>query len=259
LGNFSIKNLCFSYTESPILENINFDISSGENLGIVGPNGCGKTTLLKLLANLLKAGKGNIYFNKKDINHIKKIDLAKVIAFVPQFTEFVFSFSVFEIVLMGRTPFLKGIGFENKKDIEIAINSMLMTKVFDLKDKPINSLSGGEKQRVSLARALCQEPGVILLDEPNSHLDISYQIEMFSLLKRLNQEKGITVISVVHDLNLASLFCNRILLMKNRRILHDGSPNEVFTKENIKNVFNTSVEIDKIDRSQKVRISLLPD
>jgi iron complex transport system ATP-binding protein len=226
-------------------------------LGIIGPNGCGKTTLIKLLCNLLKAESGTILLFDENINKINGNDLAKSVAYVPQNVEIIFPFTVFEVVLMGRAPYLSGIGFEKENDYKIANRLIEELDIKGIRHKPYNTLSGGEKQRVSIARALCQEPKIILLDEPNSHLDISHQLEIFNFIKKLNNEKKVTVISVSHDLNLASFFFDRIVCMKDGELITSGSPSEVLTRKNIKSIFETDVEVDDFYKG-KPRITIIP-
>lgn len=254
---YNIENLFFKYNSKYTLSDINFDIKTNEVLGVLGPNGSGKTTLIKLLDNILKPEKGTIKLFNKNINKYKREELAKIIAYVPQNIDIVFPFTVIEVVLMGRAPFLNSFGFENDKDYEIAFKVIEKLDIKDIINKPYNSLSGGEKQRVSIARALCQDPKIILLDEPNAHLDISHQIEIFNLIKTLNKEENITIISVSHDLNLASLYFDRIIVLKAGKIAASGTPNEVLTKESIKEIFNTNVEVDYYYQ-KKPRITIIP-
>ncbi len=255
---YNIEKLFFKYNSHNTLSDINLQIESGETLGIIGPNGSGKTTFVKLLDNILKPESGKVQLFGKDIGKIKREELAKIVAYVPQSIEIIFPFTVFEVVLMGRAPYLKGLGFENERDYEIANKIIEDLDIKNIIHKPYNSLSGGEKQRVSIARALCQLPKVILLDEPNAHLDISHQLEIFNFMKRLNQNEDVTVISVSHDLNLASIYFDRILILKDGVIAASGKPDEVFTKEQIKEVFNTNVEVDNYYKN-KPRITIIPD
>jgi iron complex transport system ATP-binding protein len=254
---YCIEKLFFRYNSHYQISDVNFQIKTGEILGIIGPNGCGKTTLIKLLCNLLKAESGTIDLYGKSINKIDGNDLAKSVAYVPQNIEIIFPFTVFEVVLMGRAPYLNGIGFEKENDYTIANKLIEELDIKTIMHKPYNTLSGGEKQRVSIARALCQEPKIILLDEPNAHLDISHQLEIFNFIKKLNNEKKVTVISVSHDLNLASFFFDRILCMKEGKIITSGSPSEVLTKENIRSIFETDVEVDDFYKG-KPRITVMP-
>ena len=255
---YNIEKLFFKYNSHYTLSDLNFQIESGEILGIIGPNGSGKTTLIKLLDNLLKPESGKVFLFGKEIKKIKQDELAKTVAYVPQNVEILFPFTVFEVVLMGRAPYLKGLGFENDEDYAIASKIIEDLDIKNIMHKPYNSLSGGEKQRVSIARALCQLPKVILLDEPNAHLDISHQLEIFNFMRDLNKNGKVTVISVSHDLNLASIYFDRIMVLKKGQIVAAGTPEEVFTKEQIKEVFNTNVEVDSYYMN-KPRITIIPD
>ncbi len=254
-----VQEICFSYNAEPVLRNISFEIEQGEFVSLIGPNGSGKTTLLKILARLLLPQKGKVLIFNRDINSYPRKELAKIIGFVPQDNSFVFPYTVMEVVLMGRTPYLKGIGFESYEDIKVATEVMELTKIKHLAQKPISALSFGERQMVLIARALAQQPKIILLDEPNAHLDISHQIEIFSLLKALSIENGITVISVSHDLNLISHYSDKIILLSKGEIFKIGKPDFVLTEENIKSVYETDVIVDPNPITGKPRITLLPD
>ena len=238
-----VKNLHFSYDQTPILQDISLTIEKGAFVGIVGPNGSGKTTLLKLMAGLLKGFQGNILLEGMDIHHWTRKQIALHISMVPQDTIIPFSFTALEIVLMGRSPHLKTFAFETQKDVAIALEAMSLTGVHDLAHRSIEELSGGEKQRVILARALAQQSPILLLDEPTSHLDIKHQIDIHNLVKKLNKEKGITIINILHDLNLTSHYCEEVIMLKNGRVCHRGPPHQVMTQETIQEVFDTPVQV----------------
>ncbi len=257
--SIKVQEICFSYGREPVLRNISFEVERGEFVSLIGPNGSGKTTLLKILIHLLIPQKGEVLIFNRNLNSYSRKDIARIIGFVPQDNVFVFPYTVLEVVLMGRTPYLKGIGFESREDVEIAFEAMKLTGTEHFANKPINSLSFGERQRVLIARALAQQPKIILLDEPNAHLDISHQIDIFSLLKTLSVEKRVTVISVSHDLNLVSSYSDKVILLSNGQIYAMGSPESVLTEENIRNVFNTDVLVDLNPATEKPRITLLPD
>ncbi|MCS7229501.1 MAG: ABC transporter ATP-binding protein [Candidatus Kryptonium sp.] len=254
-----VSDICFSYKHKPVLKNISFEVAQGEFVSLIGPNGSGKTTLLKILIRLLLPNKGEVLIFNKNINSYSLKDLARIIGFVPQDNFFAFPYTVLEVVLMGRTPYLNGIGFETNEDIEIALEVMELTNIKNLADKPITSLSFGERQMVLIARALAQQPQIILLDEPNAHLDISHQIETFSLLKTLAMEKNVTVIAVSHDLNLIASYSDRVILLSNGEIYAMGKPDIVLSEDNIKNVYNADVLVDINPATAKPRITLLPD
>ncbi|OCL28112.1 ABC transporter [Orenia metallireducens] len=238
-----VNNLSFSYGEAKLIKDVSFTVERGELFGIIGPNGSGKSTLLKLLSNIIKKEGGEIFLLGKELNQYRRKELAKVLAVLPQSTEVNFDFSVKDIVEMGRHPYLRnwqGITQVDKRVIERALR---LTNTIDLVDKSINSISGGERQRVLLARALVQEAELLLLDEPTSALDINYQIEIFELLVKLRKE-GTTIVVVLHDLNLASQYCDRLLLLNQGKINTVGSPSEVITLDNIKDVYGCDVKID---------------
>ncbi|CUU04427.1 iron complex transport system ATP-binding protein [Candidatus Kryptobacter tengchongensis] len=254
-----VNNICFAYEREIVLRNISFEVEEGEFVSLIGPNGSGKTTLLKILMRLLIPKKGEVMIFSRNINSYSLNELAKIIGFVPQDNFFPFPYTVLEVVLMGRTPHLRGIGFEKKEDLKVAFEVMELTNIKDLADKPVTSLSLGERQMVLIARALAQQPKVILLDEPNAHLDISHQIEIFSLLKILVKERNITVISVSHDLNLVSLYSDKIILLSRGEIFAVGKPDVVLTEQNIKNAYGTDVFIDVNPITGKPRVNLMPD
>ena len=248
-----INNVCFSF-EQEVLKNININIERGKFYTILGPNGSGKTTLLRLLSKSLQMEKGKICIDGKDLNQIRPNFLAKQMAVVPQSTEIEFDFSVQDIVLMGRTPHISRFCSESENDIKIAMNAMKITNTWELRSKSINELSGGEKQRVVVARAIAQETGIILLDEPISHLDIHHQIEIMNQLKQLNLNKNITIIAVLHDLNLAAAYGDHMILMHDRVVYKDGAPEEVLTEKIIKKVYGLDVYISKNPRTGKTFI-----
>ena len=239
-----INNLSGGYHKETIIKDISLEIKKGDFIGIIGPNGSGKTTLLRLISKVLEPQKGNITFKGRDIAGMGLKEFAQSVAFVAQDTIVNFSFSVLEIVLMGRIPHLKRLQLETKEDYLIAERAMIMTDASDLKEKRIAELSSGERQRVIIARALAQEPLLLFLDEPTSHLDIGHQIQVLDLLKRLNRQNNLTVLMVLHDLNLASEYCNRIVLLNEGIIFKEGTPREVLNYQNIEAVYKTVVVVN---------------
>ncbi|SDZ13423.1 iron complex transport system ATP-binding protein [Proteiniborus ethanoligenes] len=240
-----IEKLTFKYDTDEVLKDIDIEIPKGSFVGILGPNGSGKTTLLKNICNILKPDNGKILINNKNVSNIKYKELAKIIAVVHQTSEIQFQFSVFDVVLMGRFPYLSRFQSEGKKDIEIAKEAMLSTGTWELRDKSINEISGGERQRVMIARALTQQPQILILDEPISHLDIKYQIGILDLCKKLNVENQITVIMTLHDINLAGRYSDYLILLDKGRIKVMDTPEKVLTQENISNVYDIEVDILK--------------
>lgn len=237
-----VDKLYFSYRKSDVLKGIDFTINENIMLGIIGGNGSGKTTLLKNISGYLRPKSGNVFIRRKNIKDFSIKEKARHIAYVPQEMPYDFEFSCYDIVMMGRMPFLKRFQSESIEDKNIAKESMEITNTWRFKDKNINELSGGERQRVYIARALAQKPKILLMDEPVSHLDIKYQIEILSLVNSLSA-KGILVITVLHDINLASQFCDEIFIMKEGKIMASGDPEKVLTPDNIKSAFSIEVEL----------------
>jgi iron complex transport system ATP-binding protein len=233
------------YGSVKVLEDVNLSVKGGDFLGILGPNGSGKTTLLKSISRILKPHKGTILLNETDIYSLKSVDVAKQMAVVPQETSIGFNFSALDIVLMGRNPHMKRFQMESEKDMAVARKVMNLTNIWHLAERPINELSGGEKQRVIIARALAQEPKILLLDEPLTHLDIMNQLEIMDLVKDLCVKEKLVVLAVFHDFNLAARYCNSAIMLKDNKIFAAGSLTDVLTSENIKSVFNVDAIVQK--------------
>jgi iron complex transport system ATP-binding protein len=240
-----MEEVDFRYPQRGVFSRLTLSLEEGETLGLIGPNSSGKTTLLKLMDGLLQPQQGRVLLREKDLKELPRSQVARSIAVVPQEMEVPFSFTVGEIVLMGRAPYLGRFGWEKRRDLEIAREGMALTDVSALEDRPFLELSQGEKQRVLIARALAQEPKVILLDEPTSHLDINHQVEMNELIRRLNIEKNLTVMNISHDLNLAAEYSHRIVLLHRGSIFSMGTPSAVITEENIRRVYETTVMVEK--------------
>lgn len=240
-----IENLTFKYDIDEVLKRIDIDIPRGSFVSILGPNGSGKTTLLKNICNILKPDSGKILINNRNVNDIKYKELAKIVAVVHQSSDIQFEFSVFDIVLMGRFPYIGRFKSESKKDIEIAKEAMINTGIWELRDKGINEISGGERQRVMIARALTQQPEILILDEPISNLDIKYQIGILELCKKLNKENGLTIITTLHDINLAGRYSDYLVLLDKGRVNIMDTPEKVLTQENISSVYDIKVDILK--------------
>ena len=248
--------ICGYQKEKPIIKDISFAVGDGEFVGIVGPNGSGKTTLLRALVGLIKCNSGTIHISQHRIEHLDRRELARRIAFVPQLMEPVEGFTVEDLVLLGRTPYLERFTFETADDFEAVKWAIAELKIENLKDRPSTELSGGEFQRVAIARALAQEPKILLLDEPTSHLDIRFQIKICKLLRKLRAHRSI--VATFHDLNLASRFCSRLILLKNGEMVAEGSPETVVTPENIWKAYRVKVTVKKNPNTKKARYVLLP-
>ena len=254
----TLRNAGFRYGSSWAVRGVDLDVFPGEMLGMLGPNGSGKTTLLKLLDGMLVPHEGEVLVHGKSMMTLKRGDVAKVVAMVAQENFFRFSFSVLEVVLMGRFPHLGRLQFEKDKDLRIAVNALRATHSLELSERSIHELSGGEKQRVLLARALAQEPGVILLDEPTSFLDLKYKKEIFDLIAGLTQEKGLAVVVVSHDIDLVSQYCHRIVMLKQGSLHLAGTPDQVIGAASIEEVYECAVLVDRNPLTGKPRVSIKP-
>ena len=239
-----IKELFFSYGKKEVLKNINISIKPGSFISIIGPNGSGKSTLLKIISTYLKPQKGNILLDSNKIQMYSRRDISKRISVVPQNTSLEFDFKVKDIVLMGRHPYIDRFKGESKDDMEVSGKAMRYTNTMKLSHRMFSELSGGEKQRVILAQALAQEPEILLLDEPVSHLDLQHQVEILDLIKRMSTQENLTIISVLHDLNMASAYSDYIIMLKDGSILHEGKPETILNRKNIAEVFNINVHIN---------------
>ena len=239
----TIKNVDCYYGSTKVLESVSFRVEDGDFVGIIGPNGSGKTTLLKCVSGILKPKVGTVLIDDFNLELLGRCELAKRMAVVPQESYVGFNFKVLDVVLMGRNPYLEGFRSESEHDFKVAYEAMRLTGILHLADRPITEVSGGEKQRVIIARALAQEPEILLLDEPTLHLDLNHQIEIMSLLKELCRKKGLTILAVFHDFNLASKYCDSLILLSRGKIVSLGSCEEVLTSENIEKVFGVRVAV----------------
>jgi len=249
-----VQEITCGYTDTPVLKSVSFDVNPGEFVGIVGPNGSGKTTLLRAISGLLKPGSGVIQVNRNDISRVRRRDMAKQIAFVPQLMEPTSGFSVEDMVLLGRTPYVDRFAFEDEKDYKIARWAIEQLKIDDLQERDVSSLSGGEFQRVAIARALAQQPKLLLLDEPTSHLDLRFQMKILRIIRRLRENRSI--IATFHDLNLAARFCKKVILLKKGEVVAEGKPEDVLTTDNIWSAYRVRMNVRKNPKSGKIRINL---
>ncbi|KNZ41174.1 ABC transporter [Acetobacterium bakii] len=241
----NFRNVVAGYGDADILSRFNAVVCQGEFVGLIGPNGAGKSTLLKCLSGLLPLKSGEIILEGKDNTTYSQRQRAQMVAVVPQSFDIDYDFSVEDIVLMGRNPYLSFKVKESQYDYDVVTEAMHATKTLQFRKRLFNTLSGGEKQRVIIARAIAQEPDIILLDEPTSALDIHHQIEIMELIRNLNLKKSMTVVAVLHDINLASRYCNRLVLMKNGSVIVDGTPEQVITEENLKKVYDMKMFIQE--------------
>ncbi|MGH7183094.1 MAG: ABC transporter ATP-binding protein [Nitrospiraceae bacterium] len=265
---YQVRSLRFHYqplvrgVSNWVLDGLSFDVESGEILGIVGPNGSGKTSLLKLLAKVLRSQAGDIALFGRDLGAMPQVEVARTVAFVPQESPSAFAFTVMETVLMGRYPHHRGakwntgFGWESSEDLSIAEQAMQSTDLTHLASRSVMDLSGGERQRCMIARALAQEPQVLLLDEPTAFLDLQHQIEICTIVRRLNDERGLTVVLVSHDLNLVSQHCDRLMLLDAGRVFQFGRPDEVIQPEVLEAVYRCRVLVDRHPVSGLPRVTL---
>ncbi len=246
------------YAGENVVRNLSLEVKEGGMLGLIGPNGSGKTTLLRLATRILAPREGSVLFRGSDIRSTPLKEFCRSVAFVAQDIEVNFSFTVMEIVLMGRIPHLGRLQFDTKNDIQIAEGALAETDSLHLKDKMMDELSAGERQRVIISRALAQQPRLLFLDEPTAHLDIGHQVQVLDLLKRLNRERALTIVMVQHDLNLAAGYCDSIALLDAGAIFRHGPPEEVLTYRNIEAVYKTVVLVNENPATKKPNILLVP-
>ena len=238
-----IHEVDFSYSDGLLLRGMDCSVDAGDMVGLLGPNGSGKSTLIKLASGILRPRRGYVSLNGVSLKRLSRKSIARKVAVVPQRFNVPFAFTATEVIMMGRTPFLKtftGVGEIDRRTVLAASELMGIGR---LGESRFNELSGGEQQKVILAMALAQEPELLLLDEPTAHLDIAHQIEILEKIRRLNLERGLTVIAAMHDLNLASLYFDRLILLEGGRILADGTPKEVLTEAKIAEAFSASVRV----------------
>jgi len=256
-----IENLCVGYKNINILNDINFLAGSGEVVGIIGPNGAGKSTLLKTITAVLRPTKGIVYLNEKDVRKMDRKEIARTMAVVPQHTLISPMFTVYDMVSMGRYPHIKNrfSPFDSARDIKITEDSMKMVGVEHLSEKTLDAVSGGERQMVVIARALAQEPKILILDEPTSNLDVNHQIKILKLVQNIVRGKNVSAIVVLHDLNTAARFCNKLILLHDKRILSIGTPREVLTVENIRKAYKVEAEVNYSKVINSINIIVLDE
>ncbi|MBW8016533.1 MAG: ABC transporter ATP-binding protein [Planctomycetes bacterium] len=235
-----VKDLSYKYDKTPVIENISFQVNKGTFLAVAGPNGAGKSTLLKLLSSIIAPTMGTIIIDSENIADYKSHQLAKKIAVVRQEFVPVFGFTVLETVMMARTPYFSSGGFESKTDRQIVNDALKATETEQFANRQLAQLSGGERQRVFIARALAQNTPILLLDEPTSYLDLRHQVQIYDLLKMMQVEKGKTIISVTHDINLAGQYCDEVLLISEQTDYIIGPPKNIFSVENLEKTFQVS-------------------
>lgn len=251
--SLQIKNLSFGYKKNQmILNNINLEIKQGEILGILGPNGTGKTTFIKCINNIHKPNEGRILYDGNNIMNLSQLNIAKIIAYVPQYTNNFFPMNVIDTVMMGRMPYVKKNYSDEDKEIVFSIIKKMNLEKFAFRN--IKEMSGGERQRVFIARAMAQQPKIIILDEPTSSLDLYNQLFILHTITQLAKENNITIIMTIHDLNLASMFCDNILMLKDAHIFAHGKPESILTAENIYEMYKVRTEITTPESYKHIRL-----
>ncbi|MEK0324707.1 MAG: ABC transporter ATP-binding protein [Nitrosopumilus sp.] len=243
LLDLKLDNVSCVYDSHPILDGIKFYCKPNDFVGIVGPNGSGKTTLLRAISRVLRPSVGSVTVDGQDPYLMEPIVLARKLAVVPQDSVVSFDFTALEVVMMGRNPHVEPFKMEGPHDLQIAKHAMELTKCLSHAERKMSKLSGGERRMVIIARALAQEPKILLLDEPTLNLDVGHQIELMDTVKNLCKKNGLIVLSVFHDFNLASRYSDYLLMLSQGKLFSVGTPEEVFTEENIQDVFNVKTEI----------------
>ncbi|KUK30306.1 ABC transporter ATP-binding protein [Methermicoccus shengliensis] len=245
-----VRGITFGYTSTPTLDDIAMEVDTSEILSIVGPNGAGKTTLLRCIDRIVSPQRGCILLDGRDVRKMDRREVARQLAYVPQTAPHAFPHTVFDSVLLGRRPHVQW--HTTDEDIEKVIEVIQRLNIEHLALREFNELSGGERQKVMIARALVQEPEVLLLDEPNSNLDIRHQLELMEIIRKLANEEGMAVVVAIHDLNLAARYSDRIVIMKGGRIVGAGSPREVLTEEKIREVYGVEARVLDVDGNPHV-------
>ena len=252
---FEVRNIAFSYNDEEIFSDISFSIGSGEVLCILGPNGTGKTTLIKCLNGLHDIDSGDILINGKNIKKLSFREISKHVGYIPQSHIPSFPFKVFDVVLMGRAPYLNLTDSPKENDVKIANDALKTLGIENLKDKEYTNLSGGERQLVFLARVLCQKPDMLILDEPTSHLDFGNQIKLLEIIDNL-AKSGLSIIMSSHFPDHAFLSSTKVAIMKDKRFIDFGTPEDVVTEENLKKAYSIDVKLIELDNKRKVCVPL---
>jgi len=254
----TISGLTHGYGRQPVVEDVSFSVSEGEFFIIIGPNGSGKTTLVRAISGAFKPRGGKIEILGHPLRSYSRKGLARNIALVPQSAPADVPFTVAEVVLMGRSPHLSLLAIEKREDMESAQRAMSFTHVGHLADRGLDQLSAGERQRVLIARAVCQQPRILVLDEPTAPLDPAHQVHVMDLLERLRREENITIVMVSHDLNLAALYADRLLLIKSGRVVSLGRPADVLTFETLEKAYGCVLLVDENPVKKVPRVNLVP-
>ena len=240
-----LQQLSAGYGTALIFQNLNLSVAAGESVALLGPNGAGKSTLLRVLTGLLPPSSGTVRLFGQNLNKLRAAERARLVAVVPQELKTPMAYSVAELVLMGRAALLKPWQQPSAADRQVAQRAMAHTDVHELGDRPLDALSGGEKQRAIIAMALAQQPRLIVMDEPTTHLDLNHSLEIMQIVERLNREQGVTVLMTSHDLNLAAEFCQRLVLLDQGRVAADGPPAAVLQKDILREVYRCDLHVQQ--------------
>lgn len=252
------KHLQVSFGRQPVLGDLSLEVPEGAFFIIIGPNSSGKTTLLKTLAGAIRPQQGQVEIWGTPVSHYSRKALARLVAVVPQRVPTDIPFTIQEVVLMGRSPHVGWMGLEQQRDMDLAMEAMTITNVAHLAQRPLYQLSGGELQRVIIARAICQQPRLILLDEPTAALDLAHQVSIMDLMVQLQKERGLTVVMVSHDLNLAAMYGDKLLLMKEGQEICSGQPGEVLRYPQLEQAYGCPLLVDENPLGQVPRVTLVP-
>lgn len=242
---FELNQVSAGYDRNLVIENLSLAVAEGERVALLGPNGAGKSTLLRALTGLLAPATGRIRLFGKNVTTLKAADRARLIAVVPQELTTPMAYTVEELALMGRTALLNPWQRPSPADLQVVERALVYTDMCELRNRPLDALSGGEKQRAVIAMALAQEPRIILMDEPTTHLDLNHSLEIMQIIERLNREQGVTVLMTSHDLNLAAEFCHRLILLDHGRVVADGTPADVLKEDVLRDVYHCELRIQQ--------------
>lgn len=249
-----LKNINVTLDDKNIIQDISLAVAKGEFVGIIGPNGSGKSTLLRTIYRIIQPNSGTIILDGKNLKDVKLAESAKKMGVVGQFNTINFDFTVFEMVMMGRTPHKGLLGSDKPADYEISLEAIRKVGMESHINRSFSTLSGGEKQRIILARALAQQPQLLILDEPTNHLDIKYQLQILSIVKSL----GIGVLAALHDLSLAAMYCNKLYVLKDGNVITSGIPNKILTPELVRDVYEIECDIKESPDTGYLAITYYP-
>ena len=252
----SAQNLSYQIQAETLLDSVDLHADRGQLVGLIGPNGAGKSTLLRAISGILNYREGTVRLDGDDLKSLSSRDIAAGLALIPQIAPYTHGFTSMELVLMGRYPHLGRFQIEGKEDDRIARDAMRMTRTEQFADRTLDTLSGGERQRVFVSRALAQQPRVLLLDEPTSNLDVLHQLKVLDLVRQLIDD-GLTAVAAIHDLNMAARYCDRLVLLKNGRVLAEGSPEEVLVPETIRSAFGVRAAVYRDPMTDSLAISVI--